>query len=82
VQYCSFRSIVIGMTTTTETPARTRPVRITVDLDPEMHRQLRIWCVNSGLSAATQAGVLRALAARLMSDPELSAAVAADLDRT
>lgn len=70
------------MTTAPETPTRTRPVRITVDLDPEMHQQLRLWCVKSGLPAATQAGVLRALAARLMTDPELSAAVAADLDRT
>lgn len=67
------------MTITEEPLTRTKPVRITVDLDPEMHRQLRIWCVNSGLPAATQAGVLRALAARLMNDPELSASIAAEL---
>jgi hypothetical protein len=67
------------MALTEALPGRTKPVRITVDLDPEMHRQLRIWCVNSGLPAATQAGVLRALAARLMTDPELSAAIGAEL---
>lgn len=67
------------MTTTTETAERTRPFRIAVDLDPELRRQLRTWCLNSGLPGATQAGVLRALAERLMSDPELSAALAADL---
>ena len=72
------------MTTTAETPAarpplRTRPVRTTVDLDPTLHHQLRTWCLNSGVIGATQAGVLRALAVRLMTDSQLSEAIAADL---
>jgi hypothetical protein len=70
------------MTTTTTGPNRTRPRRLTVDLDPVMQRDLKLWCVNTGLPGASQAGALRALAARLLTDPELSAAVAADLDRT
>lgn len=69
------------MTTTTNEPSRTRPYRVPVDLDPEMRRALRLWCVNTGLPAATQAGVLRALAARMLRDPELSAAIAADLEK-
>ncbi|HWD83260.1 MAG TPA: hypothetical protein VG497_30380 [Kribbella sp.] len=64
------------MTTTTDT--RTKPVRTTVDLAPEMHLELRTWCLHAGVRA-TQAGVLRALAARLLHDPELSAAIKADL---
>ncbi|WP_433169915.1 hypothetical protein [Kribbella sp. CA-247076] len=68
-------------TTVTKEPNRTRPYRVPVDLDPEMRRKLRLWCVNTGSPAATQAGVLRALAARMLRDPELSAAIAADLEK-
>ncbi|MET7284170.1 hypothetical protein ABZS29_38410 [Kribbella sp. NPDC005582] len=64
------------MTTTTDTPNKT--VRTTVDLAPELHLELRTWCLHAGVRA-TQAGVLRALAARLLRDPELSAAIKADL---
>jgi tetrahydromethanopterin S-methyltransferase subunit D len=64
------------MTTTTDAQ-RTR--RLTLDLDPAMHHGLRTWCLNSGVIGATQAGTLRALTARLLTDPELSDAIAADL---
>lgn len=64
------------MTTTTETRAK---VRTTVDMAPEMHHELRAWCLNSGLPAAKLAGVLRALTDRLLRDPDLSAAIKHDL---
>jgi hypothetical protein len=69
------------MTTTTETPDRRRTVRLTLDLDPDMHHELRAWCLNSGVIGASQAGALRALTARLLTDPELSSAIADDLQQ-
>ncbi|MFD7161671.1 hypothetical protein ACFV9C_44300 [Kribbella sp. NPDC059898] len=64
---------------TTTDPNRTRPRRLTVDLDPEMHRDLHLWWVGTGIPGASSAGTLRALTARLLTDPELAAAVTADL---
>lgn len=49
-----------------------KPVRITVDLDPELHRFLKLYALDSG---ARGAAVVRALLRELGDDPELSARV-------
>ena len=49
-----------------------KPVRITVDLDPELHRFLKMYALDSG---ARGAAVVRALLEELGEDPELSSRV-------
>ena len=49
-----------------------KPVRITVDLDPELHRFLKLYGLDSG---ARGAAVVRALLEELRDDPELSSRV-------
>lgn len=55
---------------------RQRPVRRTVDLPPTLHRELAQWCAEAaeelGLARVTGQEVLTALAARLVTDPDLS----------
>lgn len=46
-----------------------KPVRITVDLDQELHRFLKLYVLDSG---ARGAAVVRALLEELRDDPELS----------
>lgn len=53
-------------------PPRSKPVRITLDLAPDLHRRLKLWSVQE---SATTADVLRTLAGRLLNDPELADAV-------
>lgn len=66
-----------------EAPGTVRPVRTTVDLTPDMHRQLKQWAANAadelGVAELPLAEVFRALIRRLTTDPELSKAVAEDL---
>lgn len=58
---------------------RSKPVRITVDLDPELHRFLKMYALDSG---ARGAAVVRALLAELKDDPELSSRVTERLSET
>lgn len=48
---------------------RTKPVRITVDFPPDLHRRLKVWCVQNDASLAD---VQRVLSTRLLDDPELA----------
>ena len=57
-------------------PVGGKPVRITVDLDPERHRSLKQYALDVG---ARSAPVVRALLDELDEDPELSARVEARL---
>jgi hypothetical protein len=49
-----------------------KPVRITVDLDAERHRRLKLYALDSGARAAA---VVRALLDELEEDPDLAARV-------
>ena len=51
---------------------RTRAVRLSVDIEPQRYRWLRVWSANNDLR---HMDVLRALLAELESDPELAARV-------
>lgn len=54
-----------------------KPVRITVDLEPSLHRFLKTYSVNAG---AKGAAVVRALLEELRDDPELSGRVRDRMD--
>lgn len=63
-----------GMTThreptPTARPTDTRPVRTTVDMAPDRHRQLKLWAVTEGVSLVD---VWRALADELAESPDLA----------
>ena len=64
-------------------PVRVRPVRRTVDLDPQAHRDLARWCddaaVTLGATRVTGQDVLATLVARLLHDDELAQAVREDI---
>ena len=50
-------------------PPRTKPVRFSLDLAPDLHRRLKLWAVEAD---ANVVDVLRILAARMLDDPDLA----------
>jgi hypothetical protein len=62
---------------------RTRPVRTTVDLTPELHRALKRWITDAaeqvGVPELPLAAVMRIVIRQLTEDDRLSAAVVAAL---
>jgi hypothetical protein len=62
---------------------RTKPVRTTVDMTPELHRRLKRWTNDAAeeleASDVRLADVVRVLVRRLTEDDDLSAAVIEDL---
>lgn len=59
---------------------RIRPVRITVDLDPQTHKALKLWSLTTGNGAAL-ADVVRALSEQLLSDTGFAETIATKLER-
>jgi hypothetical protein len=62
---------------------RTKKVRISLDLAPQLYRDFSTWTDHAaealGRSRITHADTLRVLVRHLLADPELSAAVVEDL---
>lgn len=65
---------------------RTRPVRVTVELSPMEHKQLRRWCAETSadldLPVVAGAEVFRALLNLMHDHPEVAEQVRAELART
>ncbi|MGH3574120.1 MAG: hypothetical protein ACRDUW_20245 [Pseudonocardiaceae bacterium] len=64
------------------TAVRTRPVRITVDLAPPLHRVVKDWARNAAADLGRDvalAEVIRALLTQLDADPELARQIRAHL---
>lgn len=57
-------------------PPRTKPVRFSLDLAPDLHRRLKLWAVEADASVVD---VLRILADRMLDDPDLADQVRRDL---
>lgn len=55
---------------------RVKPVRITVDLDPALHKQLKLFAVEADTDASS---IIRALIAQITTDPTLAASVTSQL---
>lgn len=77
------RRAVEGAPRPRRTAARTKPVRTTVDLSPELHRKLKTWTASAAerldVVEVPLADVFRVLIRRLMEEQELEAQVVADL---
>lgn len=67
----------------TAAPVRVKPVRRTVDLDPQAHRDLARWCddaaLDLGATRVTGQDVLATLVARLLRDDQLAQDVRDDI---
>lgn len=67
----------------TASTVRTRPVRTTVDMAPELHRRLKRWLGDAAddleVTDVPLADVVRVLVRRLVDDDDLAAAVLEDL---
>lgn len=63
--------------------ARTKPVKMTVDLAPIEHRKLKLWCAQAAadleLPEVAASEVVRVLVSRLQSDPDLAEQIRTDL---
>lgn len=55
---------------------RVKPVRITVDLAPDLHNQLKVWAATESVKLSE---VVRALSSRLLTDEALAAQVRSDI---
>ncbi|WP_457541699.1 hypothetical protein [Streptomyces filamentosus] len=66
-----------------QTSIRTEPIRVTLDLKPKQHRELKRWCNGAAaeldLSAVALAPVLRLLGEELVRNPELAETIKAEL---
>lgn len=51
-------------------PPRVTPVRITVDLEPDLHKRLKLWAVEAGDSKLAE--VVRVLVEEMLDDPNLA----------
>jgi hypothetical protein len=66
-------------------PLRTAPVRLTVDLPPVMHRQLRGWCRDTadalGVTNVAMADAVKVLVDLMLADDQLAERVRTGLPR-
>lgn len=78
------RSTSVGKRPRTAT-VRKHPVRLTVDLSPNDHLALKSWCATASAELSIfpvpASDVVRALLAKLHSDPALAASVREDIAR-
>ena len=58
---------------------RVKPVRITVDLAPDLHNQLKVWSAQENVKLSE---VVRALSSRMLADPALAAQIRADIRKS
>ena len=56
---------------------RVKPVRVTVDLAPDLHNQLKVWAATESVKLSE---VFRALAGELLTDAELAERVRRTID--
>lgn len=58
---------------------RVKPVRITVDLAPDLHNQLKVWSAQENVKLSE---VVRALSSRMLADQDLAAQIRADIRKS
>lgn len=77
------RRTLEGVPRVRRTAARTKPVRTTVDLSPELHRKLKTWTAGAAermdVVEVPLAEVFRVLIRQLMEDQDLEDRVVTDL---
>ena len=55
-------------------------VRVTIDLEADLHREMKLWVAQNG-PRVTLAQVYRALSAEMLADPALAGAILARIRR-